>query len=254
MAEASHRSRATLRIRESCDGMESATTDQAPSRSEPRRYRGPGPRTRLVIAILIAATSVLAGFATWRSDAADRARGDALNAADIQARQRQGAIEEIDANLNDSRITLVRVRVDDRRARALRDEARTLPASAGTKQRAHALAAGYTAMAEAIRERIDPDVLAGGATPAAFKRARDLHIETALARADLDPRPELKQAADHNQRADDLRELGVAALAAALLLTCAEVSRTGWYRLFLVAGVVTVVVTTALMISVGFSA
>jgi hypothetical protein len=40
---------------------------------------------------------------------ADRARSDSLNAADVQARQRQGVIEEIDANLNDSRITLVRV-------------------------------------------------------------------------------------------------------------------------------------------------
>jgi hypothetical protein len=38
------------------------------------------------------------------------------------------------------------------------------------------------------------------------------------------------------------------------VLTLAEVSRTGWYRLFLVVGVVAVVVSTALMISVGFGA
>jgi hypothetical protein len=43
-------------------------------------------------------------------------------------------------------------------------------------------------------------------------------------------------------------------LIAALLLTCAEVSRTGWYRLFLGMGVAAIVVTTALMFSVGFSA
>jgi len=229
-----------------------AVAEEAPPPA--RADRGPGPRARLAIAILIAATSVLAGFATWRSDVADRARGDALNAADVQARQRQGAIEEIDANLNDSRITLVRVRVDDRRARALRAEARSARLTGDTRRRARALAAGYTGMATVIRERIDPDVLAGGATPAAFKRARDLHIESALARADLDPKPELKQAADHNERADDLRELGVAALVAALVLTLAEVSRTGWYRFFLAVGVLGVLVTTALMISVGFGA
>jgi len=219
-----------------------------------RADRGPGPRPRLTIAILIAVTSVLAGFATWRSDVADRARSDALNAADVQTRQRQGVIEEIDADLNDSRITLVRVRVDDRRARALGAEARSGRLTGDTGRRARALTAGYTAMASVIRERIDPDVLAGGATPRAFKRARDLHIETALARADLDPTPEIKQAADHNRRADDLRELGVAALVAALVLTCAEVSRTGWYRLFLAVGILGVLVTTALMISVGFGA
>jgi hypothetical protein len=229
-----------------------SVAEKAPSAARPER--GAGPRARLAIAILIAATSVLAGFATWRSDVADRARGDALNAADQQARQRQGAIEEIDANLNDSRITLVRVRVDDRRSRALRAEARSGRLAGDTQRRARALAAGYTAMAAVIRKRIDPDVLAGGATPAAFERARDLHIETALARADLDPKREISQAADHNQRADDLRELGVAALVAALVLTLAEVSRTGWYRLFLVVGVVAVVVSTALMISVGFGA
>jgi hypothetical protein len=186
MRKASHRLHLAARIGESCPCM-ATTAEQARSRARPAR--GPGPRARLTIAILIAATSVLAGFATWRSDAADRARSDALNAADVQARQRQGVIEEIDANLNDSRITLVRVRVDDRRAQALRAEARGPGLSADTRRRAHALAAGYTAMAAVIRERIDPDVLAGGATPAAFKDARNLAIETASRAATSTPSP-----------------------------------------------------------------
>jgi hypothetical protein len=232
--------------------MATEAIDQAPARS--RSTRGPGPRARLVIAILIAATSVLAGVATWRSDAADRARSDALNAADIQARDRQGAIEEIDANLNDSRITLVRVRVDERRAHALSAQARAPGISPETRARARALAAGYTAMAATIRERVDPDVLAEGATPAAFKRARQLLIATAVSRRDLDPRPELRQADDHNQRSEDLRELAVGALIAALFLTCAEVWRSRWYRLFLGLGVAAIVVTTVLMITVGFNA
>jgi len=69
-----------------------AVAEEAPPPA--RADRGPGPRARLAIAILIAATSVLAGFATWRSDVADRARSDALNTADVQARQRPGAILE----------------------------------------------------------------------------------------------------------------------------------------------------------------
>jgi hypothetical protein len=218
------------------------------------RPQGAGPRVRLLIAILIAATSVLAGVATWRSDAADRARTDTLNAADLQARERQGAIEEIDANLNDSRITLVRVRVNDRRAAALTAESRARGVSPEARRRAAALAAGYRAMAAVIRERIDPNVLAEGATPAGFKRAHALLLTSAAARRDLDPAPELKTAADLNQRADDLRVLGVAALIAALLLTCAEVLRSSWYRLFLALGVIAIAAAAVGMISVGFAA
>ena len=92
-------------------------------------------------------------------------------------------------------------------------------------------------MATVIRERIEPDVLANGLTQAAFAKARALQIETAEARRDLDPKPEIADNARLNQRADDLRELGVAALIVALLLTVAEVMTSGWYRLFLVVGV-----------------
>ena len=155
----------------------------------------------------------------------------------MQDRERQGAIDEIDANLNDSRITLVRVRVDERRARALAATARAKGTPPATRRRAAALAAGYQAMATVIRERIEPDVLANGLTQAAFAKARALLIETAEARRDLDPKPELALNARLNQRADDLRELGVAALIVALLLTCAEVLASGWYRLFLAVGV-----------------
>jgi hypothetical protein len=231
--------------------MAAETVDGAPPAARPDR--GAGPRARLVIAILIAATSVLAGFATWRSDVADRARSDALTAADLQSRERQGAIEEIDANLNDSRITLVRVRVNARRAAALDAEART-GASATGRRRARALAAGYRAMAAVIRERIDPNVLDAGTTPAAFAKARAVLLTTAEGRRDLDPKPELAVAAAHNQHADDLRVLGVAALVVALVLTCAEVLRSRWYRLFFALGVVGLLVTIGLMVAVGFAA
>ena len=66
--------------------------------------------------------------------------------------------------------------------------------------------------------------------------------------------PSVTHAADHNQRADDLRVLGVAALICALLLTCAEVLRSGWYRVFLVVGLTALLVTTGFMIAVGFAA
>ena len=114
------------------------TTDEAPAQPEPRRSGGPGSRTRLVIAILIAVASVLAGIATWRSDSDNRAAIDAINAADVQDRERQGAIDEIDANLNDSRITLVRVRVDERRARALAATSRAKGTPPATRRRAAA--------------------------------------------------------------------------------------------------------------------
>jgi hypothetical protein len=227
-------------------------SEQAPS---PERSRGgPGPRARLVIAILIAATGVLSSVATWRSDVSDRERRDSLRAADYQDRERQGAVEEIDSNLNDSRITLVRVRVDDRRAKALAAQARASGIGAQARRRASALAAGYGAMAAVVRERIDPDVLAGGATPAAFGRARRLQLATAAARRDLDPKPELAQADEADTRSDKLRVLGVAALIAALLLTCAEVSSSRWHRLFLAVGVVALAVTMGLLIDVGFIA
>ncbi|HEX3318044.1 MAG TPA: hypothetical protein VHR88_08500 [Solirubrobacteraceae bacterium] len=149
--------------------------------------------------------------------------------ADLQTRERQGAIEEIDANLNDSRITLVRVRVNARRAAALDAEAHDRGVGATGRRRARALATGYRAMAAVIRERIDPNVLDAGATPAAFRKARAVLIATIAARRDLDPKFELARAADHNQRSDDLRVFGVSALIAALLLTCAEVLRSRWY-------------------------
>jgi hypothetical protein len=228
------------------------TTDEAPAKPEPRRSGGPGSRTRLVIAMLIAVASVLAGIATWRSDSDNRAGIDAINAADVQDRERQGAIDEIDANLNDSRITLVRVRVDERRAQALAATARAKGTPPATRRRAAALAAGYQAMATVIRERIEPDVLANGLTQAAFAKARALLIETAEARRDLDPKPELALNARLNQRAEDLRELGVAALIVALLLTCAEVLASGWYRLFLAVGVAGLVASAILMLTVGF--
>ena len=99
---------------------------------------------------------------------------------------------------------------------------------------------------------VEPDVLANGLTQAAFAKARALLIETAEARRDLDLKPELADNTRLNQRADDLRELGVAALIVALLLTCAEVLASGWYRLFLAVGVAGLVVSAILMLNVGF--
>jgi hypothetical protein len=212
---------------------------------------GPTPRIRVLIAVLIAATGVLSSVAAWRSDVADRQRSEWLKQVDYQSRERQGAVEEIDTDLNDSRVTLLRVRVNDRRARVLAEQARDPDAPADVRRRARALAAGYRAMAAVVHKRIDPDVIARGATPAAFARSRDLLLEAAEARRDLDPRPEQAKADTANQRQDDLREIGVAALIAALLLTCAEVSRSGWYRLWLATGVTAgVAVTVALLVVV----
>jgi hypothetical protein len=210
---------------------------------------GPTPRLRLIIAILIAATGVLSSVATWQSDVADRQRTEWLKQVDFQSRERQGAVEEIDTDLNDSRVTLVRVRVNDRRARVLGAQARDRSVGPAVRRRAAALAAGYRAMAKVVHERIDPDVIAHGATAAAFARARQLKIEAAEARRDLDPGPERAKASDANQRQDDLREVGVAALLAALLLTCAEVSRSALWRVWMGAGsTAAVAVTVALIV------
>ena len=231
--------------------MATTTTDEAPAQPAPRRSTGAGPRTRLIITILIAIASVLAGVATWRSDSDDRAAINAINEADVQDRERQTAIGEIDANLNDSRITLVRVRVDERRAHALAATAKAKNTPPATRRRAAALAAGYRAMAAVIRDRIDPDVLANGLTSAAFAKARALLLETASARRDLDPKPEIAESGRLNQRADDLLEIGVAALVVALLLTVAEVMTSGWYRLFLVVGSAGLVATAVLLLTTG---
>jgi hypothetical protein len=206
---------------------------------------------KLVIAILIAASGVVSSVAAWRADVSDRHRADDLKAADFQERDRQAAVQEIDANLNDSRVTLVRVRVDERRAGALAAHARDRSVSSPARRRARALAAGYRAMAAVVRDRIDPDVLTRGAKPAAFDRARRLALSSSAARRDLDPKPELDRAADADQRADDLRVLGVAALIAALFLACAEVTSASWYRLYLGIGLLVLVATIVLMMVVG---
>jgi hypothetical protein len=199
---------------------------------------------RILMASLIAFTSVLGAVGAWLASVASGAAGDAdrKGFADNVARtqQRTAILIRTDAILLD----YVRMRAYEDQAAALRDQAQGATLVDAT--RLEAQADGDQKLAEFLKSNLDPDAIRPDGT---LDLRQKFQIEFALAESqqDLDPVPDFATSDRMRSKSEHLVGLTALFIAAALFLTIAQVSKTNARRLYLAGGLVVLVGTAALL-------
>lgn len=217
----------------------------SPLRAEPARDRRAG-RRRALIPVLIALTSVLGAVGAWRASAASGAAAGAERRAfanTVDAEQMRTIIESGLGRIELSYARAVALYVS---AGVLRDEA----AAADPDQAARLLILAAAQEAEAASYWVDAGAVSpDGSLDLEGKRQADW--VSASYTQDLDPAPEMAQAAALRTKSQRLVGLTAFFIAAALFLTLAEVTRSTragvlyWY-----GGASVLLVSAALLIVV----
>ena len=224
-------------------GSERSPTPQSPDTSTPRR--GPSPRLRLVIAALIALTSMLGAVAAWRASVASGQAGDAdrKGFADTIAREQERAV--ISSSLDSTLFQFLRARSYSTQSDKLRRAARNAAGSDAAGLQAESDA--YGSVAESINTTVPADAVAEDGS-LALDRAFQIEWASAESAQDLDPAPEFAASEASRGRAERLVGLAALLIAAAFFLTLAQISKTRAHLLYFGGGVGVLVVATALLV------
>lgn len=204
-------------------------------------------RLRVVIASLIATTSLVAAIGAWRASVASSASGDADRKGfdDSVARARVEA--GIRANLAGIVLDYGRARSYGAQAKEIRRQARG--AAPQDRTRLLALAEAADRLQKVARDSIDPDALRPNGTLSLGRKFQlDLRLQEST--NDLDAKPEFHKSDQLSTKSERLVGLTALLVGAALFFTLAQVSRRRVYLVYLFTGVVVLVVSTSLLITV----
>jgi hypothetical protein len=206
--------------------------------------RGPSSRLKLVVASLIALTSMLGAIAAWRASVASSEAGDAdrKGFADTVARAQERAT--ISGSLDEAFSRYVRSTSYATQAETLGEEARKL--SGADAARLESASKAYSLLADNVRDGIGPDELRPDGS-LALDRAFAIEWESASGTRDLEPGPDFAAAANLRGKAERLIGLTALFIAAALFLTFAQVSRTRAHLVYFVSGASVLLTATALL-------
>ena len=203
---------------------------------------------RVLVAGLIAMTSLLGSLVAWRASVANTAAGgaDGKGLADLVAAQQARVQAFGNTDL---------VYRDYLAARALRAQADALRAEGANAGQAPdvliAQADAYDNAADLAEQRIDPDVVAPDGS-IDIQRKVDIELALAASSADLDPTAEFARADQLHRKGQRLTGLAALLITAALFFTLAQVTRDRAHQLYLVGGVG--VLGVALLLFVVFEA
>jgi len=223
-------------------------------RHESAKPAGASERLRILIAVLIALTSILGAGAVWlavkasiRADELDRA-GFRQTAADVQVRS-----EIFQTTIASSLADYTHWLSNTAHAQALGDSAKELPGRASQQLRLEAKA--DRSVARSAWLSIDGPARGAKEGSLTLDRAqRTAYLtERADKKLDLDPGPEFRQANRTRTKAERLAGLAALLLVAALLFTLAQVVRRRAFRLPLSLGLINLVVWTTLALVVQFT-
>jgi hypothetical protein len=200
-----------------------------------------------VIASLIATTSLVAALGAWRASVASSAAGDADRKGFDNSVARARAEAGIRANLAAIVLDYGRARSYDAQAKAIRRQARDAPPQ--DRPRLIALAEATERLEKVARDAIDPDALRPDGT---LNLARKSQLELNLQEStqDLDAKPEFASSDDFSEKSERLVGLTALLVGAALFFTLAQVSRRRVYLLYLMTGIVVLIVSTSLLVTV----
>lgn len=177
-------------------------------------------RRRSLIPVLIALTSVLGAIGAWRASAASGAAAG----TERRAFEDTVAAEQVRSQI-ESGIGLIEFAFARRQAlQASAASLRAAAAAAAPDETASLLALAAAQEEAASEYLIDPEALRPDGT-LDLEARRDLEWQRAGQLQDLDPDPEMAQAADLRAKSQRLVGLTAFFIAAALFLTLAEVTR-----------------------------
>ena len=201
---------------------------------------------KVVIASLIAGTSMVAAIGAWRASEASGSSADLdrKGFADTVARARSEA--EARATVTRSLRTYLRARLYEAQGAELRRQAVKRPADA------ERLAAQAEAD-EGLARYADSRILSDARGPdGKLDLGRQFTIEMTLARRqnDIDPNPEFARSDDLSAKSERLVGITALLVAAAFFFTIAQISRRRTYVIYLLAGVAVMVASTGLLIGV----
>lgn len=212
------------------------------SPSEPRSTR-----LRVVIASLIATTSLVAAVGAWRASLASSASSGADRKGFADSVTRSRAVAEIRAALAATLLDYARARSYAEQAKALRAQARRAPPA--ERARLVAIAESKERLEQVARNSIDADALRPDGT-LDLDRKFDFELSLQRSTQDMDPREEFARGNALNTKTERLVGITALLVSGALFFTLAQVSRRRVYLLYLAAGAVVLGTSTILLIVV----
>jgi hypothetical protein len=211
---------------------------RAPALEAPEREAGASTTLKVVIASLIAVTSLLGAVGAWRaSEASDgAASAERKGFAELVASRREKA--QIRSRLDETIFDYVRANTYREQARLLGRQAAVASREDAARLRAEAQA--VTELSRRVRGFVPPDALtADGALALNQKFARE--YEVAKGRLGLDASPEFRESDKLSSKSEWLVLTTAVMIAAAFFFTLAQVSRRRARVLYLGVGMVVLV-------------
>jgi hypothetical protein len=205
---------------------------------------------KVLIASLIALTTMLSAVGAWRAALASGDSGDAERKGFDDAIAAEQARANIEGSLDETMFAFLRGRMYESLAEGLQEEADE--AARADRVRLEAQAESYRQLGELSMEFVASDAIrADGSLD--LERAFDIEWALASSQADLDPAPEFAEADESHDRSEQLVGLTALLIGAAMFFTLAQVARSRAYVLYLVGGCAVLVVATGLLVAVEVS-
>lgn len=209
--------------------------------------RGASARLRIIIAVLIATTSVFGAVAAWRAAVAgSEATAFERKAFDDEVareRARAAILNSLDSTFS----SYIRSEEAKRRYEVLKEKAQS--AQGVDKEQSLAEAEAYRNLAEINVAGIRVDSLRPDGT-LDLERAFEIEWDQAQRAEDIDPEPDFIAADDALEKSERLVGLTALMIAAAFFLTLAEISKTVAHRAYFLGGTGVLSIATVLLLLV----
>lgn len=209
--------------------------------------RAAPPRLRIIIAVLIGASSVLGAVVAWRATIAESRATTAERKALADEVARERARVEIFDFLNEVHFFFIRGEAHQKRATELRRRADEVPGD--VRELLLAEAEAYDNAAESDFHAASLDAIATDGT-LDLDKAFEIEWDAARRAQDLDPEPDFHDADINLTKAERLVGLSAVLIAGVFFLTLAEFSKSVAYRLYFFGGTVAIVVAAGLVMAV----
>jgi hypothetical protein len=204
-------------------------------------------RLRIIIAVLIGASSVLGAVVAWRATIAEgRATTAERKALQDEVARERTRVEILDV-LNDVHFFFIRGQAHTQRAIELRRHADDVPGDGRALLLAEAEA--YERAAESDFSAVSPDAIDADGT-LNLEKAFEIEWDAARRAEDLDPEPDFHDADVNLTKAERLVGLSAVLIAGVFFLTLAEFSKSVAYRLYFLGGTVAIAVAAGLVVAV----
>lgn len=203
------------------------------------------PWVKVVIASLIALTSMLGAVGAWRASLAAAEAGDADRKGFTDAVAAQQARNQINSNLDNALSGYLRGKLYRSLADALDSQSGQLPVD--DRARVEVTAAGYRELADLVEGVVDRDAVRPDGS-LDLDRAFEIGWALSSSEQDLDPSPEFAAADELNQKAERLVGVTALLIAAAVFFTFAQVAASRVFLVYLAGGAIVLVVSVVLLI------